>query len=329
MSPSQDATTNGSFIQKAIDYIKGFGMRLLVHGAALLCAGVVAGASIGSFVFLGTYLGIICLVPRETSMKKQWLMPTSIGLVQMLCGFVLGLPLYQCIFWGGFQTFIQRMLAKKFSLGLEWIVCIFLLPVALDSLMGTPNLMGLLASFVGLSLGGGLFWQILNKFNKNKKSQKSPNEANVQQQATQQTTSQPENTNDIDVFKQYRDSIAKLRIKQILLPKNIQQSLQSLISSAEAIITCMVEDKRDIELGKRFLNRYLPATHSVLDNYRRHCKDASTNPQIAHALSQSETIILRLEQAFAYEYSHLQRNNIDDFSAELRVLDTLLKMENH
>ncbi len=321
MIPTQDTTANDGFFKKVIDYIKGFGMRLLVHGAALLCAGVVAGASVGSFVFLGTYFGLICLVPRETSMKKEWLIPTGIGLLQMLIGFGLDLPLYQCVFWAGFQTYIQRMLAKKFNLGLEWIVSIFLLPIALDCLISSTNLLGLLSSFASLSLCGGLFWKFFSKLKKNKKKPRVQPEQSHPQEATPEKESDP--------FEQYRDSIAKLRIKQILLPKKLQQSIQALIVSAEAIIACMQEDKRDMDPGKRFLNRYLPATHSVLDNYRRHCKDANTNSQVAQALSQSENIILRLQQAFAYEHSHLQRNNIDDFSADLRVLDTLLKMENH
>ncbi len=322
MIPTEDTPANRSFVDKVLDYLKGFGMRIVVHAGALLCAGVVAGSSVGSFVFLGTYLGLICLVPRETSMKKEWLMPTSIGILQMVSSMALGLPLYQCIFWGGAQTYIQRMLAKKFNLGLEWVVSILLLPVALDSLISSPNVIGVLASFLGLGLGGALLGRMLSKSPKVKAQKQTLTEPD---KPTQPSAEEPAKTEDL--YKEYRDSIAKLRVKQILLPKKLQQSIQALTASAEAMIICMQEDKRDVDLGKRFLTRYLPATHSVLDNYRKHCKDASANPQIADALRQSENVILRLEQAFAHEHSHLLRNNIDDFSADLRVLDTLLKME--
>ncbi len=327
MIPTEDSEANRSFVAKVKDYLKGFGMRILVHGAALLCAGVVAGASVGSFVFLGTYLGLICLVARETSLNTKWVLPTSFGLVQTLICFGLGLPLYQAIFWGGFQAYVQRIFAKKFNLGFEWVVSILLLPVALDSLISSPNLMGILGSFLGLSFVGGVFWRVFAKRYEVKKQDKKLNEPINNKEQEVVKDSEEDTIQENAPFKDYNDSIAKLRVKQILLPKNMQQSIQALTASAEAIIICMQEDKRDTEPGKRFLNRYLPATHSVLDNYRRHCKDASTNAQVAQALNQSEEVIVRLEQAFAHEHNHLLRNNIDDFSADLRVLDTLLKMD--
>ncbi len=313
--------SNGqSLWQKSCAYLKGFGMRILVHGAALLCAGVIAGASVGSFVFLGTYLGIICLVARETSTKVQWVFPASMGLVQCVVCFALGLPLYQGIFWGGFQAYVQRIFAKKFAMGFEWIVGIFLLPVALDALLTLPNFVLPLATILVLSAIGGVFWRFYNVKKKTKKIDNAKNAPKEEHTPVQ---------NEFDPYADYHASIAKLRVKQILLPKALQKNVQSLAISAEAIILCMKEDARDTDLGKRFLNRYLPATHSVLDNYRRHSKDAENNAQVAKALEQSKEILIRLDQAFANEHSHLQRNNIDDFSAEIRVLDTLLKMEGH
>ncbi len=319
MPEQPDKTVNSKgFLQKAWDYVRGFGRRIIVHACALLCAGVVASSIGGSFVFLGTYLGLICLVARGTSKKIQWLLPAGLGLLQILFCLGLGLPIYQCIFWGGFQAFVQRVFAKRFDMGFEWVVAILLLPVSLDYLLAVPGVMYILASLASLAGAGALFWKLYKP-----RDRKETKTAKLKEDIKQDTAEEKPG----DPFEDYRTSIAKIRVKQILLPKKLQSCVQSLAMSAEAIIVCMADDARDVDTGRRFLNRYLPAAHSVLDNYSRHAKDAANNPQVAKALSQSEDVIIRLEQAFAYEHKHLLRNDIDDFSAELNVLDTLLKME--
>ncbi len=314
-----DSSENQSFFQKALDYAKGFGKRIVVHVCALLCAAVVASSVGGVSAFLGTYFGLICLVARESCVKTKWLLPSSLGLVQAALCLFMGLPLYQCIFWGGMQSFVQRIFAKRFELGFEWFICIFLIPVSLSYLLSLPNVIFLLASFAAIAVSGSIFWRLYKPKNaKDDKKSKAKGEPIKQDSPKEEP---------LDPFEDYRKSIAKMRVKQILLPKKLQSTVQALTMSAESIIICMTEDKRDLDAGKRFLNRYLPAAHSVLDNYSRHAKDAATNPQVAKALSQSEDVLIRLEQAFAYEHNHLQKNNIDDFSAELNVLDTLLKMD--
>ncbi len=117
----------GSAVNKGVGLVKGFGRRLLVHIGALTAGGIVgsvAGAGTpmekGGVFFL-TYVGLICLFPRGEVKTPAWYLPTIIGALQCLVLIVLGLPWPLVFFWGGLQTWLQRLLQYKGDLGWEWV----------------------------------------------------------------------------------------------------------------------------------------------------------------------------------------------------------------
>ncbi len=315
-----------SFFSKLKTRIKGFGTRVLVHSCALASAFVVSSlvpATHGQdFAFLGTYIGIICLVARDMARHASWFVPTILGFLQMLFCFSLGFPLHQGIFWGGFQSYIQRLFAKNFAMGSEWIMPLFLVPLSfsLGAYIHTSWLWFGTSFAIFITLGWMYFTASRYK-EKQKARYEQLHSENKEPAKEEVTTTSPE-----DPFKEFHTSIAKLRMKLIFLPENLKKSVQSVINSAESIVLCMAEDERDTEAGRRFLHRYLPAVHSVLDKYQRLSLEKTT-VNVHEALEQSVEILVRLEKAFIQEHENLLQNNVDDFSAELQMLDTLLKME--
>ncbi len=319
--------TTPSFFEKVISGAKSLAMRVVVHMGALLCglaATTVTPENTLLAAFFGTYTGLVCLIGPDIRLKLPWLAPTFVGVLQAFLCFACGLPFYQSIFWGGFQTWLQHTFIKRFDIGYHWATLLLLLPGCISLGAGIASSVIALGSFIGLLLGGALFWRYPQL---SRLVHTSLNGAphNPLQAQTTVTLMKHEQTQEI--LQEFHDSVKKLRTKQILLPPNMQASIKSLAASATCILSCMAEDGRDIEPGRKFLKRYLAATHDVLDKYQRLRRDSFDNPEAAQALIRSEDILVRLEQAFLQEHEALLRNNLDDFSADLNVLDTLLKME--
>ncbi len=322
-----------AFLKKGLSKAKSFALRVVIHLSAFFCAGVMVDF-VPSFTALGVYIGLVCLVARDTSMETDWLAPTGFGVAQMLVCLALGIPMTHALFWGGAQAWVQRLFMKRFSMGTEWVALILLLPLALQLSTTTLSILPLLGSFAALTAVGSAFWALRSKLQAKKLEQQSAankKESRVENKEKAHLQEEVSAAKDDGPFTKYKESIVKLRTKQLLLPADMQESLRNLITSADAIVLCMQEDRRDKESGEKFLRRYLPATHSVLDKFCRLSGNAMGNStaseDIAEPLRETGEMLQRLEQAFAHEHKSLLRNDIDDFSADLKVLDTLLKME--
>ncbi len=307
------------FFQSIALNIKSFGIRILVHCCAFIAAIQVSdlakifdeGASL-----LAAYLGFICLIARGTSLQFTWLMPAILGFIQVAFCSILGFSLVQAIFIGGLQSYLLRIYVKKFTMGSEWIVLFFFF-IAVSDILPFPNFAFASISFIFLFCAGIIASKSYAHFiKKQEEAKKREYERQVQ----------IEKEKNRDPFEKHRLSIKDLFTKKEYLPQNMQETLLSLGLSAESILQCMAEDTRDVYAGEKFLTRYLPATHTVLDSYKRY-EASPQNEAITKALVHSEEVLARLAEAFAQEHAYLLRNDVDDFSADLRVLDTLLKME--
>lgn len=125
----------------------------------------------------------------------------------------------------------------------------------------------------------------------------------------------------------FRAAIRQLADKSRALPPGLQQHVNGIAAAADRIIQCMREDHNDVARGDRFLSRYLASAHTVIDEYTRLSARGGQYGQIAEALEKAEGPLARLEAAFTDEHAALLRNDTINFTAELNVLDKLLKMD--
>lgn len=313
---SPQAPSRPGFADVALDRVKGFGLRIFVHALAIICA--VAGTG-GSAPFsrvaavLCMYVGLICLVARGTSLRPAWLLPALAGILQALLLLLGGFPPYQAVFWGGAQSWLQRLLRKKGDMGGEFAPLLLLLPlgIMLVNSFSFPAFLAasfgciVLAGAAASSLGGRLF-----SFFRRRHAEQglAPAERTV-------------------AF--FRASVKTLTEKCALLPADVQPTVRAIAAVSEEILRCMAKDPRDLEPGRRFLKRYLGAAHSVADTHLRLARERVITPEMAEALARSGEMLTRLERAFSQEHSRLLQNDVSDFSADLKVLDTLLKMDGH
>ena len=117
-------------------FMGSFGGRALIHCAGLLALGSISGNnsanSVEDSLAVGIYFGIICILHRGVWREAKWYLSTITGLVQAGILVLLGMPLVAGIFWGGVQTWLQRLIQKEGHLGLEWAVSPFLIMAASD-----------------------------------------------------------------------------------------------------------------------------------------------------------------------------------------------------
>ncbi len=326
--------TPKSWFHKGLGYAKGFAARVLVNFGAIVSAGVITMSlpTDDAFIpFFSAYLGLICLVARGTSLKGDWLVPTILGLLQTIIAIALGFSMPEALFWGGASTWLQRLFIKRFNMGTEWVTGACLAPLAFVLAPALITQVPFILSFCTFTAAGVVYGQLHTRLEARRRdieAQKQKDEKKKEEKEKEEKRRQ-EIANDPLYI--HTESIAELRTKLLLLPKEMQPTLVNLTNSADAIITCMREDQRDHTAGEKFFKRYLPATHSVLENYCKLAGSAMSNDASAKnihtALKESEEVLKRLELAFKEEHSTLLRNDVDDFSADLRVLDTLLKMD--
>ena len=103
--------------------------------------------------------------------------------------------------------------------------------------------------------------------------------------------------------------------------------IDGIVEATENILACMHADPNDVAPADKFLSRYLTAAHTVVEEYVRLSGQGNMHSGVTQALARSGELLKRLEQAFVDEHARLLQNDTVNFTAELNVLDKLLKME--
>lgn len=316
MAPRNDSEIPGLGIAaqwgaRGLEELKNLGKRLFTHLAVAVAAAAVALSSGSLLAGLCVYLGGVCILARGMAATPAWLIPAAAGAAQAVILALSGFPFPQALFWGGAQSWVQRLLGKRFQMGAEWLMLLFLLPTGIYLLGHTP-LFSLAASFAGVAVVGGLLGRAV-----------SLRQARAARAEERQKAGPPEP----ERVAAYRVSLADFGGKLHNLPRDARGRAESIAAWTESILDNMAADSRDLEPGHRFLNRYFKAAHAVVDTHISLAREKVITPEIMDALAKSEEMLARLEAVFAKEHARLLENDVSDFSADLAVIDTLLKMD--
>lgn len=316
MAPERDNGVPGldlaaTWGARSLEELKRLGRRVFVHVVAVVC-GAAAALSTGSIAAgLCVYIGGICLVARGISPAPAWSFPTMAGVTQLAVLAAFGLPLPQAVFWGGVQTWAQRLLQKRLNMGSEWGTLLLLLPMGIY-LAGSAPVLLLAGSFAAVGAAWAAAVQVVFR------------RRAILARAEELRAQGPPEPEKIAV---YRSSLADFSGKVEKLPRSARPLGEAIAVATGNILKSMAEDSRDMEPGHRFLNRYFKAAHSVVDKQIALAREQVITPEIAEALTKGEETLSRLGGVFAKEHTRLLRNDVTDFSADLAVIDTLLKMD--
>lgn len=322
MQPDDNATPLSDLAAKAGGFLGGLGRRALITLCCLIGASI-AGATFtqeaglpapSSFwLFLSAFIGLVALIPARLPRSPDEALPPACGAALCFFWSLVGMPWQFTLIWGGCAAFACLALLRKGNLGLSWS--------ALPAL-----LIGLYGYFSGLASGtskGAPLWTfvlpLLAAWGAQRlralRHARRPRPAGAPDPA-------------LAVFcDEYAASAHLLREKTAQLPPGPRPRVHGIADGAEKILHCMASDPADIAGGKRFLARYLKAAHNVVDDYIRLMPEADRQNEAAATLAQAERALAGLEKAFADEHSALLRNDAANLEAELKVLDTLLKMD--
>ena len=153
------------------------------------------------------------------------------------------------------------------------------------------------------------------------------NEKIADRLAELQTPSSTADKETSERIREFQQQIKALIEKKTSLPLAMGTSIAGIAKAAEAILICMTTDPLDVAPADKFLSRYLTGTHTVVDEHLRLARQGGEHASVAQVLAKSAGLLEQLEKAFVDEHARLLRNDTVNFTAELNVLDKLLKME--
>ena len=200
---------------------------------------------------LGVYLGLICIVARGASRKPSWIVPAVSGAGLAVLLILFGMPFPYALFWGGLQSWVQRLLVKSFRMGTEWVPFSLLLIMAF-SVRQTLSL-PLAMLFCALLAGGqGVLWALARK----RAAELAPKPKPEPKPEPAPSPDEPAS------MKASRASLAELECKLPGLPVETQASVRAIMQSANNILGCMATDPRDVDHGARFhISRKIGRAH--------------------------------------------------------------------
>ncbi|MDR0466138.1 MAG: 5-bromo-4-chloroindolyl phosphate hydrolysis family protein [Deltaproteobacteria bacterium] len=284
--------------------------RLGFHAAALLAALLLGQGEIPDC--FRAYIGLLCLFPSNLARREpSALFPSAIGLGQLAVllfqgGFTPG----QALFVAGVQSWLLGAIIRRFRLGMNWLV----FPLLLLGAVGEMSNIFPFFSFALAVIGGAGAYACGAWFVRWK-------------ERTAAVVAAPEPAPETQgEFDEFWASLALLREKNTLLSPALREHTEALARAAGDILACMRDDVNIRPAGARFLTRYLPAAHVILDEHLR-LSASVEHAHVQESLESGANMLKRLAVAFREEHGHLLRDDIMRFNAEMTILDKLLKID--
>ena len=122
-------------------------------------------------------------------------------------------------------------------------------------------------------------------------------------------------------------NIEGLRVaKEAMTDINIQQQLTRIIAKAEAIVTAIEQDPRDLDHARKFLRTYLKGAKEVTEKYI----DTKEKNALTDSLNGDfHRVLESIEETFDHQQNKLNKNNQFDLDVKIEVLEAQLKENKH
>lgn len=128
------------------------------------------------------------------------------------------------------------------------------------------------------------------------------------------------------LFGRHIELLEKIEVQVTKLPDDLADQVVEIGISSVNIIKAMESDPRDVLIGGRFLNRYLPIIHENLTKYITVAQYAplETKEELHKDISKS---VNTLQQAFEQLAFELVENDLHDLKIDMNVIDTLVRSQ--
>lgn len=111
------------------------------------------------------------------------------------------------------------------------------------------------------------------------------------------------------------------------LPPELSADIADIIKSARLIQGCMMNDPRDVESGRKFFQRYLPAVHDIVSKSQQLSGELARHGGAQDINTQSRELIQSLRSAFMQKHAQLLENDETELKTEMSTLEKLLKTD--
>ena len=287
------------------------------------------------FTFLTTYLGMIMLFPSRPNRFAL-----GVGIIAGILMIMSGLwPLAPII--AGLVAAITGIRDTQIDNRTFW----FTIPFALLLIVGsvatqTDTILDIIPSItlIGLALTT-LFGVLAPKNIRRKLSYYFMNEAEKhlyleEEKAIQEAMKALEEANRLKaekaqkyaLFGRHIEILETIEIQVTKLPQDLSEQVTDIGITSIKIIKAMERDPRDVLVGGRFLNRYLPIIQENLTKYIT-VQEYAPEHKIAELHQDILKSMTRLQQAFTQLSLELIENDLHDLKIDMNVIDTLIKSQ--
>lgn len=334
----------GTAFNRGVAGVKATFERMVDHAKAFLTG---VGAQISTFfvpskidltlgfTFLTTYLGILMLFP---SRPNRFALGVGImaGILMILSGLW---PLAAII--GGLVAAISGIRDHQIDNKAFW----FTIPFALLMIVGsvatqTETIIGIIPTItlMGLLLITlfGVFApkNIRRKFSFYFMNQSEKEAYREEEKAIQAAPKALEEANQLKakkaqkyaLFGRHIEVLEKIEIQVTQLPQDLANPVIEIGISSTKIIKAMERDPRDVLVGGRFLNRYLPIIQENLAKYITVREYAPIEKQQELHIDVMKSMST-LQQAFTQLSLELVANEMHDLKIDMNVIDTLVRSQ--
>lgn len=334
----------GTAFNRGVAGVKATFDRMVDHAKAFLTG---VGAQIATFfipskidltlgfTFLTTYLGMIMLFPSRPNRFAL-----GVGIIAGILMILSGLwPLAAII--GGLVAAISSIRDHHIGNSAFW----FTIPLALLMLVGsvatqTETIIGIIPT---ITLIGLLFLtlfgifapkNIRRKFSFYFMSESEKEAYQEEEKAIQAALKALEEANQLKaqkaqkyaLFGRHIEVLEKIEIQITQLPQDLADHVIEIGISSTKIIKAMERDPRDVLVGGRFLNRYLPLIQENLAKYITVREYAPLEKQQELHIDVMKSMST-LQQAFAQLSLELVANEMHDLKIDMNVIDTLVRSQ--
>lgn len=129
----------------------------------------------------------------------------------------------------------------------------------------------------------------------------------------------------LDEAKKDLDAVAK-NVKQILNPQ-VREQAEKLHATGTKIMDYLNENPEKIRLARRFLTYYLDTSERLLSRYVEFQNTGVRTGEVSGILEKTQEALPMMNRAFDQQFTHLMEGELMDVDADIRLLNSTLKME--
>jgi 5-bromo-4-chloroindolyl phosphate hydrolysis protein len=109
--------------------------------------------------------------------------------------------------------------------------------------------------------------------------------------------------------------------------ESIKEQSEQLVKTSNNVLEYLANHPDQISNARRFLGYYLNTARDILEKYLKF-QMSNLHTEEVHSVTQStEKALPILNTAFEKQFTHLMQNDIMDIEADIKLLETNLKME--